>query len=468
MGVVPIDPDEDKCLVLASDGLWNMLLEHECIRLVQEMEEPFEVERDLLNSIYNSGTLGFYEPEPTNPSQTLVSFALQRWFSSRLRADNTSVLTVLLDHRGPARMEESESELSEKSSSPNKSAESVVELISDAELAKLVDPIILPHLQYASECLISPDHMPSPEAMSSPSYYEDNNIENIPSGRQTEFSFTNNYANNRQSGTRYTASQNNSVSACDDNYSLLSPAMQSLCELARGEVILHPEGKKEMSSLEETDIDYAAIRMQIGSSANNNLYVNELPDESFQAFLNKLKMKNGTKLHKVINGVKVFKDFETPREDESNCDKSETCKKYRDECVSVTEELVDGHHNGLESGPLLKDVAKIAKAWTFARKKEEAKKTAASLKITAPQLASQYLDLGGDLKDRGGFLRRTFGSNHRKRKLSGVQYSPPSKHLRSSRWSRGKMLPSSSVCKRWRQLAASLITKSRLRARRNK
>lgn len=449
-----------------------MLVEHECIRLVQEMEEPFECERDLLNSIYNpAGSMGFYEPEPTNPSQTLVSFALQRWFSSRLRADNTSVLTVLLDHRDPVGSEEVEMSL------PPKEAESVpLPEISDDELATLVDPVILPHVQYASECLISPDHLPLPAAMKSP-FHEDNNTENIPVDRSAGFAFSH-CANNRQSAQRFNDSQNN-VNVCDDDkYSLLSPAMQSLCELARGDAILHPEGKKDRSSLVvEADSEFTEINKPRNgpSPTNNNLYVNELPEESFQAFLNTLKMKNGSKLHKVINGVKVFRDYQdfeekasSEEDGEKNCDKKSETKKYRDECVSVTEELVDGHYNGLGSS-LSKDVAEIAKAWTFARKKEQGKeelKAGIPLLKSAVPTASQYLE--SDLKDRGGFLRRTFGSNQRKRKLSAVQYSPPSKHLRSSRWSRGKMLPSSSVCKRWRQLAASLVTNSRLRSRRAK
>lgn len=40
-----------------------------------------------------------------NPSTSLVDRALERWSSTRLRADNTSVVTLMLDPPGPSRSE---------------------------------------------------------------------------------------------------------------------------------------------------------------------------------------------------------------------------------------------------------------------------------------------------------------------------------------------------------------------------
>lgn len=40
-----------------------------------------------------------------NPSKSLVDRALERWSSTRLRADNTSVVTLMLDPSGPCRSE---------------------------------------------------------------------------------------------------------------------------------------------------------------------------------------------------------------------------------------------------------------------------------------------------------------------------------------------------------------------------
>lgn len=40
-----------------------------------------------------------------NPSKSLVDRALDRWSSTRLRADNTSVVTLMLDPPGPTHSE---------------------------------------------------------------------------------------------------------------------------------------------------------------------------------------------------------------------------------------------------------------------------------------------------------------------------------------------------------------------------
>ncbi|RWR99550.1 uncharacterized protein B4U79_00489, partial [Dinothrombium tinctorium] len=92
VSVVPILPHEDKCIVLASDGLWNMLMEQECALTLQEIEENVD-NYMFSNSLFNSETRA-----ALNPSQALVQFALQRWYSNNLRADNTSVIVVFLDN----------------------------------------------------------------------------------------------------------------------------------------------------------------------------------------------------------------------------------------------------------------------------------------------------------------------------------------------------------------------------------
>lgn len=40
-----------------------------------------------------------------NPSKSLVDRALEKWSLKRLRADNTSVVTLMLDPPGPSRSE---------------------------------------------------------------------------------------------------------------------------------------------------------------------------------------------------------------------------------------------------------------------------------------------------------------------------------------------------------------------------
>ena len=94
VSVVPLDLNQDKCLVLASDGLWNMLMDYESVRMVQELEEPDEVKKLLLKSL---------GPELCNsiknPSEALVEFAVRKWSRNLLRADNTSAITILLSPR---------------------------------------------------------------------------------------------------------------------------------------------------------------------------------------------------------------------------------------------------------------------------------------------------------------------------------------------------------------------------------
>ncbi len=42
VSVHKLDPKRDKCLVLASDGLWNMLKPEESIAIVSDLETQFE------------------------------------------------------------------------------------------------------------------------------------------------------------------------------------------------------------------------------------------------------------------------------------------------------------------------------------------------------------------------------------------------------------------------------------------
>lgn len=460
--VIPIDADEDKCLVLASDGLWNVLLEHECIRLIQEMEEPDEVDRDLLNLLITPSGIGFRDP--TNPSQALVSFALQRWFSGRLRADNTSVLTLLLDHRGPAHttIESDETELT------------------DDELRRLASPTVLPQSVHPQEYFISPDHFPQPKDDDDSPCYDDVNLENIPmltSGQLTYPPRPSLLLENAQNKIQVTSTVDND----NDKYSLLSPAMQSLCELAKRDTNFHAAVVKDdvissdKTSMESCKWQYNANELQ--------MYVNELPEESFRALSDALKLRNanGNKMHKIINGVKVFRDKDFGStvlddiDDDSSCETNVTAKKFRDECVSVTEELVDGHCNGFEA---FKEIAEIAKVWCRGRNEADAMAATDDNANDAMHTPAQpQFDPDSTtpfpstpVKECGFFKRRP---RNRKRKLSGASYSPPSKHLRSARWTRGKLtkslslLPKNTKCvrQRWRQLTNSLMTTTRLRAK---
>ena len=86
VSVVKIDSDTFKCLIFGTDGLWNMMSSADSVDIVRSAE--------MLNDAnINDGNTNEWK----NPSRCLVDEALDRWQSSRMRADNTSVVTIMLD-----------------------------------------------------------------------------------------------------------------------------------------------------------------------------------------------------------------------------------------------------------------------------------------------------------------------------------------------------------------------------------
>ena len=92
--VYPVDITRHRCLVLATDGCWNMLTPQNAISSVCAAEKTNE--QHMLAPV--EGRTGWI-----NPSKQLVDCAVDRWNGSKLRADNTSVVTVMLDPPGPPR-----------------------------------------------------------------------------------------------------------------------------------------------------------------------------------------------------------------------------------------------------------------------------------------------------------------------------------------------------------------------------
>eukprot|EP00092_Neocalanus_flemingeri_P054738 GFUD01064500.1.p1 GENE.GFUD01064500.1~~GFUD01064500.1.p1 ORF type:complete len:567 (+),score=133.77 GFUD01064500.1:73-1701(+) len=92
--VYPVDISRHRCLVLGTDGAWNMLTPQNAISTVCLAEKANE--QHMLNPIEGKTSW-------INPSKQLVDCAIDRWNSSKLRADNTSVVTVMLDPPGPPR-----------------------------------------------------------------------------------------------------------------------------------------------------------------------------------------------------------------------------------------------------------------------------------------------------------------------------------------------------------------------------
>lgn len=97
VSVVQLDWGRDRCIVMASDGLWNMVDVRDAVRIVQQAEQ--DNERAVLESPEGAAP----EQQTQNPSKCLVDEALMRWSRVKTRADNTSVVTVMLDPPGPSR-----------------------------------------------------------------------------------------------------------------------------------------------------------------------------------------------------------------------------------------------------------------------------------------------------------------------------------------------------------------------------
>ncbi|XP_064620118.1 protein phosphatase 1D-like [Lineus longissimus] len=92
-----LDPKKHVCLILGSDGLWNMMSPQEAVHIVEQVET--EVEQRFL-----------HDPNVTenywiNPSTRLVDTALARWHMNSMRADNTTAITVMIDPYGPRKSE---------------------------------------------------------------------------------------------------------------------------------------------------------------------------------------------------------------------------------------------------------------------------------------------------------------------------------------------------------------------------
>lgn len=88
-----LDPRIHKCLILATDGLWNVLSVNECVELVRQTDRETEemVKRGAKRRKSES-----VQPF-VNPSQRLVQTAIQRCCEKMIRADNTSCITIMLD-----------------------------------------------------------------------------------------------------------------------------------------------------------------------------------------------------------------------------------------------------------------------------------------------------------------------------------------------------------------------------------
>lgn len=97
VNVYPVDVESFRCLILGTDGLWNMLSPAVAVAIVQATEN-----HNKKQDIYPSDQFVMqYNKEWLNPSKMLVDKAVKRWAMAKQRADNTSVVTLMLDPPGP-------------------------------------------------------------------------------------------------------------------------------------------------------------------------------------------------------------------------------------------------------------------------------------------------------------------------------------------------------------------------------
>ncbi|KZS12065.1 putative Phosphatase 1D protein [Daphnia magna] len=90
VNTMTIDVSRHRCLILGTDGLWNMIPPQRAVEVVQHIDRQ--------NKMHATPD----QPLPwTNPSKRLVNTALDYWMMNKLRADNCTAVTALLDPPGP-------------------------------------------------------------------------------------------------------------------------------------------------------------------------------------------------------------------------------------------------------------------------------------------------------------------------------------------------------------------------------
>ena len=90
-----LDISKQRCLILGTDGVWNVLSPEMAVNTVRNAEKNNE--RHMLEGTEGTKTTWL------NPSKQLVDQGVERWRVCKLRADNTSVVVVMLDPPGPPR-----------------------------------------------------------------------------------------------------------------------------------------------------------------------------------------------------------------------------------------------------------------------------------------------------------------------------------------------------------------------------
>jgi protein phosphatase 1D len=101
VSVLEIDVHSHGYIILGTDGLWNMLSPQDAVHSVYFAEKNNDK-----RPVHFLGPKDPLSNSCINPSKRLVDRALDRWMQHALRADNTSVVTVVVDPPpGPPKVE---------------------------------------------------------------------------------------------------------------------------------------------------------------------------------------------------------------------------------------------------------------------------------------------------------------------------------------------------------------------------
>lgn len=93
-----LDPTYHKCLILATDGLWNVMSVNECVEIVRKTDcETHELTNNGQHISKQRQSENSLAQPFVNPSQRLVQTAIQRCCEKLIRADNTTCITIMLD-----------------------------------------------------------------------------------------------------------------------------------------------------------------------------------------------------------------------------------------------------------------------------------------------------------------------------------------------------------------------------------
>ncbi|KAK7874046.1 hypothetical protein R5R35_004596 [Gryllus longicercus] len=107
VSVHTIDVSCHRCLIFGTDGLWNVMSPSAAVLVVQTAESRNE--QHLLQQGSDTGSEDIANGNNNwawvNPSKSLVDRALGVWRVMGLQADNTSVVTLMLDPPGPPRVQ---------------------------------------------------------------------------------------------------------------------------------------------------------------------------------------------------------------------------------------------------------------------------------------------------------------------------------------------------------------------------